>query len=41
MKSLEDFYKEVQGDEALKKEFITAFKEGQIESCLTMNQPAV
>ncbi len=35
MKSVEDFYRDEQGDESLKKEFITAFKEGQIESFLT------
>ena len=34
MKSLEELYKEVQDNEELKKDFITAFKEGQIESFL-------
>ena len=34
MKSLEELYKEVQGNEELKKEFITSFKEGQIEDFL-------
>ena len=35
MKSIEDLYKEIQENEELKKEFITAFKEGQIESFLS------
>ena len=35
MKSIEDLYKEVQSNEELKKEFISAFKEGRIESFLT------
>ena len=34
MKSLEDLYKEAQENEELKKEFITAFKEGKVESFL-------
>ena len=35
MKSIEELYKEVQENEELKKEFITSFKEGQIESFLS------
>ena len=35
MKSLEELYKEVQENETLKKEFIFAFKGGNIESFLT------
>ena len=31
MKSLEDLYKEVQDNEELKKEFISAYKEGKTE----------
>ena len=34
MKSLEDLYKEVQENEELKKEFVTAFKEGRTEEFL-------
>ena len=37
MKSLEELYKEIQDNEELKKEFITAFKEGQIESFLNVH----
>ena len=35
MKSLDEFYKEIQENEELKKEFISAFREGQIESFLS------
>ena len=35
MKSIEDLYKEVQSNEELKKEFISAFKEGRVEEFLT------
>ena len=35
MKSLEELYKEVQENEELKKEFITSFKEGSLESFLS------
>ena len=34
MKTLEELYKEVQGNEELKKEFIAAFKEGRLEEFL-------
>ena len=34
MKSIEELYKEVQENEELKKEFITAFKEGKVEDFL-------
>ena len=34
MKLLEELYKEIQDNEELKKEFVSAFKEGQIESFL-------
>ena len=34
MKTLEELYEEVQGNEELKKEFITAFKEGRTEDFL-------
>ena len=34
MKSLEELYKEVQESEELKKEFISAFKEGRTEDFL-------
>ena len=34
MKSLEELYKEVQENEELKKEFISSFKEGNIEEFL-------
>ena len=34
MKSMEELYKEVQENEELKKEFISAFKEGRIEEFL-------
>ena len=34
MKSLEKYYNEIQSNEELKKEFITSFKEGRIESFL-------
>ena len=34
MKSLEELYKEVQENEELKKEFISAFKEGKVEEFL-------
>ena len=34
MKTLEDFYKEVQENEELKKEFVAAFKEGRLEEFL-------
>lgn len=34
MKTLEELYKEVQGNEELKKEFIAAFKEGGLEEFL-------
>ena len=37
MKSIEELYKEVQENEELKKEFISAFKEGQIEGFLKAN----
>lgn len=35
MKTLEDLYKEVQMNEELKKEFISAFKEGRVEDFLS------
>ena len=35
MRTIEEFYKEVQGNEDLKKEFITAFKEGRVEDFLS------
>ena len=34
MKTLEKFYKEVQENEELKKEFVVAFKEGRLEEFL-------
>ena len=34
MKSLEELYKEVQENEELKKEFVTAFKEGRTDEFL-------
>ena len=34
MKTLEELYKEVQGNEELKKEFIAAFKENRMEEFL-------
>ena len=34
MKSLGEFYKEIKDNEELKKEFITAFKEGRTEEFL-------
>ena len=34
MKSIEELYKDVQSNEELKKEFITAFKEGKVEDFL-------
>ena len=34
MKTLEELYKEIQGNEELKKEFIAAFKEGRLEEFL-------
>ena len=34
MKSLEKLYKEIQENEELKKEFISAFKEGKVEEFL-------
>ncbi len=34
MKSMEELYREIQANEDLKKEFVSAFKEGQIETFL-------
>ncbi len=34
MKSLEDLYRDVQQSEELRKEFVTSFKEGNVESFL-------
>ena len=34
MKSLDELYKEIQNTDDLKKEFITAFKEGKVEEFL-------
>ena len=34
MKSIEELYKEIQSNEDLKKEFVTAFKEGKTEEFL-------
>ena len=34
MRTLEELYKEVQENEEMKKEFITAFKEGKVEEFL-------
>ena len=34
MKSLEELYREVQSDDEMKKEFVTSFKEGRVESFL-------
>ena len=38
MKTLEELYKEVQGNEELKKEFIAAFKEGRLEELATRHR---
>ena len=37
MKSIDELYKEVQENEELKKEFVVAFKEGQVEDFLKIN----
>ncbi len=37
MKSLDALYEEIQGSDELKKEFVTAYKEGSIEDFLKKN----
>ena len=34
MKTIENLYNEVQGNDDLKKEFVTSFKEGKVEEFL-------